>query len=64
MVVLKLHEKDSVSSPSASTSSDSDSEGGIIQGKTDKVSLEGPFTQNQFNHSTGFVVGYDNQYKG
>ena len=57
-------EKDSVSSPSASASSDSESEGGIIQGETERVSLEGPFIQNQFNHSIGFVVGYDNQYHG
>ena len=54
-------EKDSVSSSSDATSSESDDEGGIIQREVKKVSLEGLFTQNQFYLSIGFVVGYDNQ---
>lgn len=55
-------EKDFVSSSSSSSSSsDSDDEGGIFQREIEKVSLGGLFTQNQFNLSIGFVVGYDNQ---
>ena len=50
-----------MSSSSDATSSESDDEGGIIQREVKKVSLESLFTQNQFNLSIGFVVGYDSQ---
>ena len=53
-------ELDSVLSPSTSASSVSESEGEDIQHKTEKVILEEPFIQIKFNHSLGFVVGYDN----
>ena len=49
-------EKDSVSSSSgSSTSSESDDEGGIIQRKVEKVSLEGLFSQNHFSLSTALL---------